>query len=114
MPREASALASVSWTLFTALDRLSAEEEIRPEAVPFVGLVQGDGGIDDLVRKLVQRRRHGETRRHAVHRLEEFLAFLREHELGEKEPRVRPARMARHADRARLAECRRERLPVHW
>src|SRR5438477_9397213 len=112
MPRAASAAASWSCTLFLAPDGLAAEKELRPQAIPLLALVERDRRIDDLVRKLVERRVDGEARGHAVHALEELLAVAREQELGKEQRRVRPARMSCHADRARLAEYRRERLPV--
>src|ERR671931_2444474 len=112
MPRAASAAASVWYTLFPALDRLAAEEELRPQAIPLLPFVERDRRVDDLVRELVEWRIDGQAGGHAVHALEELLAFAREQELGEEERRMRPARILRHADGARLAEGGRERLPV--
>src|SRR5882762_7888019 len=112
MPRAASAAASAWYTLLLALDGLAAEEELRPEAIPLLGLIQRERRVDELVRELVERRIDGQARGHAVHALEELLALARKQELGEEQRRVRPARMLRHADRACLAEGRRERLPV--
>src|SRR5256885_1944696 len=112
MPRASSAAASDWYTLFLALDGLAAEEKLRPELVPLLALVERDGGIDDLVRELVERRVDREARRHPVHALEKLLAGARQQKFGKEERRVRPSRVLRHADRARLAEGGRERLPV--
>src|SRR2546423_232543 len=112
MPRASSAAASGWYTLFLALDGLAAEEELRPELVPLLALVERDGGVDDLVRKLVERRVDREARRHPVHALEKLLAVARQQKFGKEERRMRPSRVLRHADRARLAEGGRERLPV--
>src|ERR1041385_6428885 len=112
MPRAASAAPSAWYTLFLPANGLAAEENLRPEPVPLLALVERDRRIDDLVWKPVERRIDGEARRHAVHALEELLALARKQELGEEQRRVRPARMLRYADRARLAEHRPERLPV--
>src|SRR6266849_3633108 len=112
MPRAASAAARAWYTLFLALDGLAAEEELRPEAIPLLALVERDRRVDDLVRKLVERRIDRQARGHAVYAAEELLAVTREQELGEEQRRMRPARILRHADGARLAEDGRERLPV--
>src|SRR5436189_6335137 len=112
MPRASSAAASDWCTLLLAPDGLAAEEELRPELVPLLAFVEGDRGIDDLVREPVERRIDREARGHAVHPLEELLALAREQELGEEQRRVRPAGMPRNTNRARLAERGRERLPV--
>src|SRR5437899_2349477 len=112
MPRAASAAASASYTLFLAHHGLAAEKKLGPQAIPLLALVERDRRIDDLVRELVERRVHRQAGRHAVHALEELLAVAREQKLGEKQRRVRPARVSCHADGARLAEHRGERLPV--
>src|SRR5438045_4863508 len=112
MPRSASAAASASNALLAALDGLAAKEELRPELVPLLALVEGDRRIDDLVWELVERCIDRDARGHAVHALEELLALAREQELGEQQRRMRPARMLRHADGARLAEHRRATLPL--
>src|SRR4051812_20947569 len=112
MPRASSAAASDSYTLFLALDGLAAEEELRPEPVPLLALVERDGGVDDLVRELVERRLDCEARGHPVHAPEELLPVAREQELGEEQRRVRAPRVFGDADGARLPESRRERLPV--
>src|SRR5690349_22811325 len=112
MPREASAPASDSYTLFAALDRLAAKEELRPQLVPLVALVEGDRRIDDLVRELVERRVDSQAGWHAIYAAEELLPLAREQKFGEEQRRVRPARLSCHADGARLPEHRRERLPV--
>src|SRR5207237_9705019 len=112
MPRAPSAAASSSYTLLLALDGLAAEEELRPQAIPLLAVVERDRRVDDLVRELVERRVDRQARGHAVHALEELLAFAREQELGEEQRRMRPPRMLRHADGARLPVGGRERLPV--
>src|SRR5438309_1851298 len=112
MPRAASAAASASYTLFLAHDGLAAEEKLGPQAIPLLALIEGDCRVDDLVRELVERRVDREARRHAVHALEERLALAGQEKLGEEQRRMRAARMLRHANGARLAEHRRERLPV--
>src|SRR5438045_8470130 len=96
MPRAASAAASDSYTLLLALDGLAAEEELRPELVPLLALVERDGGVDDLVRKLVERRVDREARRHAVHALEKLLAVARQQTCGKEERRMRTWRVLRH------------------
>src|SRR5438067_8544293 len=100
MPRAPSAAASSSYTLLLALDGLAAEEELRPQAIPLLALVERDRRVDDLMRELVERRSDRKARGHAVHVPEELLAFAREQEVSEEQRRVRPARMLCHADGA--------------
>src|SRR5262249_28651216 len=105
------ALPAASRSLFL-LHWLAAEEEVRPELVPLVAFVERNRGIDDLVGKLVERRVDLQVRRHAVHRLEKFLALARQQECGEQERRVGTPGVFCQAERARLAERRLQRLPV--
>src|SRR5437764_53802 len=116
MPRASSAAASGWYTLFLALDGLAAEEELRPELVPLLALVERDGGVDDLVRKLVERRVDREAPVPA--RLQKVLVrgrqLRRVHQARvvaedeEREARRDPLAMALGKGRRReLGECRR-------
>src|SRR6266702_2162176 len=94
------------------LHGLAAEKEIGEELVPLVALVEREHRIDDLVLELVERAVHQPACRDAISAFQDLLPLFREHELGEKQRRVRVRRVARHADRGGLAERGLQGLPL--
>src|SRR5438552_1558359 len=90
----------------------AAEKEVREEPVPLVAFVERELRIDDLVLELVERALHQSAGRNAISGFQDLLALFREHELGEKQRRVRVRRVARQADRRGLPERRLQRLPL--
>src|SRR3954467_2160957 len=94
------------------LDLAPFEEELAPDLLPLVVLVERDDGVDHLEREFVEVRVHRKARRDAVALLEDGLAFLRQHEVDEDHRRARVRRAARHADRVGPPESGRDRLPL--
>src|SRR6266487_1815898 len=71
------------------LHGFAAEKEGREELVPLVALVEREHRIDDLVLELVERAVHQPACRNAISAFQDYLALFGEHELGEKQRRVR-------------------------
>src|SRR5688500_5731123 len=65
-------------------DGLAPQDQIRPQLRPLLVLVERNGWIDGLERKVVEVRIDGAARRHAVPRLEDRLPVARQHEVGEQ------------------------------
>src|SRR5689334_23163123 len=68
---------------------LSPEEELAPDLLPLVVLVEGDHGVDHLEGEFVEVGVHREARGNAVALLEDGLALLRQHEVDEGHRGVR-------------------------